>query len=997
MIVNKPIDKFYIFSFILSIVLVLMNLVSSAPPASAATVNESVAYGAGYSAVLYDNSNGLPTSEANAIVQSNDGFIWIGSYSGLIRYDGNSFYRFDSSTGIASVVSLFVDSKDRLWIGTNDKGIVMMKDNEFTFFNNEDGLESLSIRSIQEDNNGNIILATTMGLSYIDNETKLHRLDDSRLNSEYIYQLDKTKDGVILGTMMNGNVFTLDKLRIKNIYDHDTLGYPSIDSVYADPQKSDYVYLGTDSTQILYARLSDNLKDPVVIDTGEHHTINCMKLINGKLWVCTENGIGYYSDNKYTILQNLPVDNSIDRIIEDYEGNLWFASSRQGVMKIVNNNFIDISHLAKLDPMVVNSTCLMNDKLYIAADNGLFILDENYKQVENELTKLLTNTRIRCIKKDKNNILWLCTYGDNALVRYDAKNDSYKCYNQENGLASNKPRMVKELSDGRLAVATNAGINIIENDKITEIYNDKDGMNNLEILNIEEGEDGVLYLGSDGDGIYVLRDKKIKKLGINNGLISEVILRIKKDPDKNAFWIITSNSIAYMENESIKTITEFPYANNFDIFFDKNNRLWVVSSNGIYIVKKDDVINNGDIDYSLLDTKCGLPSVATANSYSYLSENGDLYIAGTTGVSSINIYQNPYDDSNVRVAVPYITVDDKYIAVGDKKEITIPSDSKRINIYAEAFTYSLNNPHLTYCLEGFDEKPFEVTKQEMTNITYTNLKGGTYTFKLNMINTMTGKVEKSTEIKITKEMALYENWWFRILMVGLALIVLLLLLYIIYKKKTKRLLKKQAETKKLVDEMTTVFARCIDMKDVYTNGHSMRVAKYTSMIAKRLGKSDKEVAHIYNIALLHDIGKIGIPDKILNKPGRLDEDEYKVMKQHSSIGRDILKDVRLAPELAVGAGYHHEKYDGTGYPNGLKGDEIPEVAQIISVADTFDAMFSTRPYRKKMKIEDVIKELKRVSGTQLNPKYVDTMLTLIEEGEIKEEERAGDEEEKKND
>ena len=186
----------------------------------------------------------------------------------------------------------------------------------------------------------------------------------------------------------------------------------------------------------------------------------------------------------------------------------------------------------------------------------------------------------------------------------------------------------------------------------------------------------------------------------------------------------------------------------------------------------------------------------------------------------------------------------------------------------------------------------------------------------------------------------------------------------------------------LIQDISSAFAKCVDMKDAYTNGHSTRVAHYTALLAARLGKSQEEVDKIYNIALLHDIGKISIPDNILNKPGKLTDEEYLVMKSHPSRGLNILQDVSIAPELALGAGYHHEKYDGTGYPSGKKGDEIPQVAQIIAVADTFDAMYSTRPYRKKMTIEAVAAELRRVAGKQLNPDYVELFLQLIQEGEV---------------
>ena len=132
----------------------------------------------------------------------------------------------------------------------------------------------------------------------------------------------------------------------------------------------------------------------------------------------------------------------------------------------------------------------------------------------------------------------------------------------------------------------------------------------------------------------------------------------------------------------------------------------------------------------------------------------------------------------------------------------------------------------------------------------------------------------------------------------------------------------------------------------------------------------------------HDIGKITVPDEILHKPSRLSDEEFDVMKRHTTNGSEILQAIEIAPELALGAEYHHERIDGRGYPTGRKGDEIPQVAQIIAVADTFDAMYSTRPYRKQMPIEEVVEELKRVSGTQLNPRYVNALVELIGEGAL---------------
>ena len=205
-------------------------------------------------------------------------------------------------------------------------------------------------------------------------------------------------------------------------------------------------------------------------------------------------------------------------------------------------------------------------------------------------------------------------------------------------------------------------------------------------------------------------------------------------------------------------------------------------------------------------------------------------------------------------------------------------------------------------------------------------------------------------------------------------------------EKMKQLEEQRIRDKQLLRELVESFAKVIDLKDQYTQGHSTRVAKYTSLLAKELGYSDEEIEKFYNIALLHDIGKIGIPDEILNKPGSLTDDEYQIMKSHTTRGYEVLKNISLMPDISIGALYHHERPDGKGYPEGLKEEKIPRVAQIIGVADTFDAMYSTRKYRPQMQFDKVVSIIKEVSGTQLEPDVVDAFMRLVEKGEIHEEE-----------
>jgi len=217
---------------------------------------------------------------------------------------------------------------------------------------------------------------------------------------------------------------------------------------------------------------------------------------------------------------------------------------------------------------------------------------------------------------------------------------------------------------------------------------------------------------------------------------------------------------------------------------------------------------------------------------------------------------------------------------------------------------------------------------------------------------------------------------------GVFLFMILVGLYL-FQDQTRALKRQHEESKTYIRELSSAFAKVIDMKDSYTRGHSARVAHYTAMLAKELGYDRETVDRYYQIALLHDIGKIGIPGSVLNKPGKLTDEEYQLIQSHTSQGYEALKDISVMPDLAVGAQAHHERPDGMGYPNGLKEGEIPRVAQIIAVADCFDAMYSDRPYRKRMKFEKVVSIIREEAGKQLTQDVVDAFLLLAERGEFR--------------
>ena len=215
-------------------------------------------------------------------------------------------------------------------------------------------------------------------------------------------------------------------------------------------------------------------------------------------------------------------------------------------------------------------------------------------------------------------------------------------------------------------------------------------------------------------------------------------------------------------------------------------------------------------------------------------------------------------------------------------------------------------------------------------------------------------------------------------------IYLIVVLFCIYSM--KRIQKAEKGEEESLERLKTMnmnvigsLASTIDAKDRYTSGHSRRVAEYSRELARRMGKSEEEQEIVFTAGLLHDVGKISVPGDVINKPGRLTDEEFDQIRIHPVSGYHILEGIHDDERIGYGAKYHHERYDGKGYPNGLQGEDIPEIARIIAVADAYDAMASDRSYRKLLPQDVVRGEIVKGRGTQFDPEIADIMLQIMDE------------------
>ena len=240
----------------------------------------------------------------------------------------------------------------------------------------------------------------------------------------------------------------------------------------------------------------------------------------------------------------------------------------------------------------------------------------------------------------------------------------------------------------------------------------------------------------------------------------------------------------------------------------------------------------------------------------------------------------------------------------------------------------------------------------------------------------------SLEMDYTFHRLLTSEPLFWIALGGFAVWLIALIIYVITSVQIRKYNERHERDNKIIRESIETFTGFIDAKDPYTNGHSKRVAEYTRMIAKECGYAGEELDRIYYMALLHDCGKIGVPDSILGKPGKLTNEEFEIIKSHAVRGGEILSSFKSLEDADEGALYHHERYDGKGYPEGRAGEDIPLIARMICVADSFDAMNTNRVYRKMLTKERILSELENNKGLQFDPKMADIMLGLLKSGRI---------------
>ena len=963
----------------------------------------------------------LEVSGAEALCQTEDGYVWIAQYSGLTRYDAKEFVTYKSfdyegqSYAVINVRAL-ATTENTLYVATSEY-VYIYEDYHFAPLVTDAGVIIDIVLDAQNDllyistqGNGGIICDLASGTERTVPGTDGKIIRDIALSPERGVCYYLADEGVLCS---DGSEIVLNSRIIELYSSGDTLYMAEDTGIIHRYDMREKRALEDLTVPDQVNRMLYSEQDGILFVACEKNGIYCVELGAGEPVITLAGDL----DNKSQL---------VDLMI-DYEGNLWAASHYIGAsgVSIITRNAL--------------SELLYDDPIWQSLDAPP-AFDRNVYAVEKygDILYIVAATRIYCYDLSRNEIL-----PDNAIMRtidaYAAeKTREGKAQGDDNFAYTFAPKDV-EIFRGKVYFAV-SGVGLVEYDPRSEdvviydaayvgshlgtLVNDPDISVTNTVRSMRSFDDDYLVLGytrgvirfdgkrfdvmnTGGNVLYINRTNDGKILcDRTQGLfvIDDDFTEVTEIPTEKEItgnrlkFLVDGDDLYYTLNsrlfrtntargDGVSEEITIPYIKGSIVELAKircgdrdgapEYKYVIGSQTQLYVT--DSLAGDRLTDYESYDATNGLqPIIANTSGY-YDEAEQKYYLQSTNGIFVYDFNLTRDVPSPVRIAISSVDLDGTHCH-GDS--IAVGKDVYRVAFNLSVLGFRPNNGYTTYYkLDGVDDA-FTVYTDDNRSVYYTNLPGGSYDFQIYVTDEY-GQESNHIRIHLEKEKKIHEQWWFWAILAALAAAVIFLVSTLIIRLKTRQSLKRQLEYKNITLESIQAIARTIDAKDEYTNGHSIRVGAYSRLIAENLGMSSDEVDNIYYIALLHDIGKIAIPDSILNKPGRLSDDEFGVMKSHTTRGAGILKGISTIPQIIEGARSHHEKYDGSGYPEGISGKDIPFVARIICCADCFDAMASKRVYKDPFPVEVITNEFKRCAGTQFDPEISKVVVEMIETGKLK--------------
>ena len=753
------------------------------------------------------------------ILQTSNGYINIGTYEGLARFDGVTFttHKRDSDNDLSfvSVRAILEDSRGRLWIGSNDKGIQCISPEGKKIYSMQNGLPNNSVRCFTEDKDGNIWVGTAAGIVYITPENHLltpqFEAGTVSKGTLAISFCCDSQGRVWLITANERGLFVFKDGLFRTRPDLDQFGDFFATSICQDNDGVFWVGLGDKGLIRMDENGVQKVHSGTVMDSSPTTASYVSK--DGSIWFGTEKGLVVFNDGKFYEYEGSGLSSAkINKIICDRENNIWVATDRNGIGKLTKGRF-KIIHMGQAVNSIVEDRA---GRVWIGTDTGVLCYDHDVL-VENKLTEYTKNIRVRDVFVTKRGDILVSCHTKPGLLRYDGEN--VKSWTTDEGLAGNKVRVAIESETNGLYVGTATGLSIIHEDGTIKNFRLRDGLENEFIMALYEDTNGIVWVGTDGAGIYLMReDVIISHISSVNGLAGNIIYKITQDLD-GSFWICSGSGITRCPN--FDSLSGMPYVFQnidstngmetdaiFQLLVDSSNTLWMTSNHGVSSTSLEDILDAASgrlkrVSVKFYSRNDGLDSAGpTSTAKCLVDRYGRVWFAMVDGIA---IY-DPHNsfESNIMplvqiqsVSVDNVMVLDNSLYTFEPPSIVLTPGTKRVDITYTGLSFDApERIRFTHKLTNFEDD-FSAPTTART-MSYTNLSPGKHTFFVNAINGDGFYSDSAEAVLFVQEPYIYQMPIFWVIVVIIFLGTIFLLFYI----KQRRMMKENIRLEKMVKQRT---------------------------------------------------------------------------------------------------------------------------------------------------------------------------------------------------
>ena len=706
----------------------------------------------------WNSFGGLTGTTATDILQTADGYLNIGTYEGLVRFDGVEFTTIRRARGndykFSSVRVILEDSNGNVWLGSNDEGVhKIMPDGTSKTYTTQNGLPNNSVRALCEDKSGNIWIGTAAGIVYL--TPRGHLITPQ-------FQAGTVSKGIIAISLYcdtAGRVWLITSNENGLFLFSDGLFHtvPQFDAYFAN--YSDGKYFATSIKQDLTGAFWVGMADSGIFyfHNGELSKITTNTLLDttstwamyvgqdGTILFGTEHGVVSYHNGLFEESHNKDLQTAkINRIIRDREGNIWFASDRNGIGKLTHGKF-NVTKLGTTVNAIVEDEA---GRMWIGTDKGVRCY-VGEKEIHNKLTEFTKNLRIRHVGTTFKGELLVSCYTKPAQLLYNPKTESIKSWTTGDGLAGNKVRLAIETSPGEYYVGTTTGLSIIHPDGTVTSFKQIDGLENEYVMWIMKDTNDIVWIGTDGGGIYFMKNEAIiAHITSEDGLVGNVIFKITQDKE-GAYWICTGSGISYCapfdsahaipaSYENINSDNGIGTDSVFQVIPNTSDELWLTSNYGIASVKTDELLESartGERLTTLQYYNCndGLDSDGTTSTaLSICDKHGRLWFTMVDGFAvydPIKIRENPVAPL---VHIESVIIDN--VEYSNKfQEFILKPGTKRVEIKFTGLSFGApDRIQFMHRLTNFEDILSPPSKGRV--VSYTNISPGKHTFLVSAIN-----------------------------------------------------------------------------------------------------------------------------------------------------------------------------------------------------------------------------------------------------------------------